>query len=379
MPSPTADDPVIEQEFSDEQQEVLNSIRGSRIVLPILIGVGVVLYLLYKQFDPDEFARFDWTTHTTVWVLASLTLLVVRHMAYATRLRVLSRGAFSWRKCIELIFIWEFSSAVSPTSLGGSTVAFFVLAQERLSTAKTAAIVLYTVILDTAFFVLTLPVLFLLFGTNMIRPGMQTLGDMDGWGYYFILAYVLMLVYGSVFYYGLFHSPRQIRRLLVWVTGFKWLRRFRSNAEALGSEMILAGAELRREKFGFHALAFLSTATAWSCRFLLLSCLIVAFFPDLPRDVLTQLGLYARLETMFVIVAFSPTPGGAGFVEVLFTKFLTDYVPNATYSTIIAFLWRLFTYYSYLLVGAFIIPNWLRQTLNRRKAKRRARIVQSES
>ena len=374
MPSPTVEEQeVLAQEFSDEQQEVLQSIRGSRIVFPILIGVGVVFYLLYQQFDPAEFAKFSWTTHTTFWVGTSLALLIVRHIAYATRLRVLSRGVFSWRKCIELIFIWEFSSAVSPTSLGGSTVAFFVLAQEKLSTAKTAAIVLYTVILDTAFFVITLPVLFALFGTNMIRPGMTTLGDMDGWGYYFIFAYVLMLAYGSLFFYGLFRSPQQIRRLLVWITGFKWLRRWRTKAEALGTEMMLAGVELRHESIGFHVKAFLSTATAWSCRFLLLSCLIIAFFPDLSLDAFTQLGLYARLETMFVIVAFSPTPGGAGFVEVLFTNFLTDYVPNSTYSTIIAFLWRLFTYYSYLLVGAFVVPNWLRRTINRRKAKRAAR------
>ena len=71
-----------------------------------------------------------------------------------------------WKKCIELIFIWEFSSAVSPTSVGGSAVAFFVLAQEKLSTAKTATIVLYTVVLDTIFFVGTLPILFAFFGTK---------------------------------------------------------------------------------------------------------------------------------------------------------------------------------------------------------------------
>ncbi|MCB0624860.1 MAG: flippase-like domain-containing protein, partial [Saprospiraceae bacterium] len=133
---------LIEKEFTEEQQDVLKSIRLNRVILPILLGVGVVIYLLWRQFDPEEFAKIDWTRHTLFWVLATVGLLIVRHLSYATRLRILSNREFSWRKCIELIFIWEFSSAVSPTSVGGSAVAFFVLAQEKLSTAKTATIVL---------------------------------------------------------------------------------------------------------------------------------------------------------------------------------------------------------------------------------------------
>jgi len=86
-----------------------------------------------------------------------------------------------------------------------------------------------------------------------------------------------------------------------------------------------------------------------------------------PTDLYAQGELYARLETMFVIIAFSPTPGGAGFVEILFNGFLSDYVTSETLGTVIATIWRLLTYYSYLLIGAIIIPNWIRTVLNERK------------
>ncbi|MCB0682349.1 MAG: hypothetical protein KDC32_15775, partial [Saprospiraceae bacterium] len=66
--------------------------------------------------------------------------------------------------------------------------------------------------LDTIFFVGTLPFLFMLFGTNMIRPNMERLSDFDGWGFTFIGAYILMAVYGALFYYGLFISPNQMKR-----------------------------------------------------------------------------------------------------------------------------------------------------------------------
>ena len=73
---------------------------------------------------------------------------------------------------------------------------------------------------------------------------------------------------------------------------------------------------------------------------------------------------------MFVIMAFSPTPGGAGFAEILFGGFLSDYVNSKTFALIIAFIWRFFTYYLYLIIGAIIIPNWIRNLLNERKKKK---------
>lgn len=347
---------------------MLNSIKPGRIILPVFLGLVAVAYLLWRQFNPEEFAQIEWTSHTFFWISTTVFIIVIRHLAYATRLRILSQGAFSWWKCIELIFIWEFSSAVSPTSVGGSAVAFFVLSQEKLATAKTATIVLYTIVLDGLFFIGTIPFLYLLFGTDMIRPDVRSFQDLGGWGGYFLFAYGLMATYTAVFYYGLFKSPVQLKRLLFRVSGLRFLRRFRKKWIQLGNEMIIASGELKKRRWPFHVGAFLATATAWSCRFILLNCLIIAFIQGISLDFWTQFGLYARLETMFVIIAFSPTPGGAGFVEVLFGGFLTDYVDSETRATVISTLWRLLSYYSYLLAGAIVIPNWIRQRLNERRS-----------
>jgi len=355
--------------FSEDQQEVLKSIRISRIILPVLIGVGVVIYLFWKQFEPESFAKINWNGHTLFWVSLSIILLIVRHIAYANRLRVLSNKEFSWKKCIELIFIWEFSSAVSPTSIGGSAVALFVLAQEKLPAAKTTTIVIYTAILDTIFFIGTLPVLFLFFGPNIIRPNLVSLGSLDGWGYTFIGAYILMATYGALFFYGLFINPEQLKKFFQWCTSFGWLRKYQPAATKLGEDIIIASNEMKREKWNFHLTAFLSTATTWSCRFLLLNCLIIAIVATTPIDLSTQVGLYSRLETMFVIMAFSPTPGGAGFAEFVFGGFLSDYVPTGI-SLIIAFMWRGLTYYAYLFAGVIVVPNWIRNIINRRKKTR---------
>ncbi|MCB9081056.1 MAG: flippase-like domain-containing protein [Lewinellaceae bacterium] len=356
--------------FPDEHQDALRSIRMSRVILPILLGVAAVAYLLWRKFDPAEFAKINWTGHTFFWIGMSVLLLIVRHLAYASRLYLLAKGSFSWLKCIELIFIWEFSSAVSPTSIGGSAVAFFVLAQEKLSTARTATIVLYTIVLDSLFFLTNLPLLFLFFGANMIRPGLTGWQDLGGWGQYFVFSYLLMFAYSSVFYYGLFINPRQLKRLLTGVTRIRFLQRFQARAAQLGEEMIVASGELKKQTWYFHLAAFTATGVAWSCRFLLLNCLIIAFVTGIATDFWNQFALYARLETMFVIILFSPTPGGAGFVEVLFGGFLTDYVSNKTLATVISTIWRLLAYYSYLFAGVIIVPNWIRKRVNERRLRK---------
>ena len=361
----------VNQEFNQEQQKVLESIRMSRIILPVLLGIGVVIYLFWRQFDPEDFDVLrNWTSTMTLWVVLAVVLLVIRHLAYALRLRTLSDKQFSWKKCIELIFIWEFSTAVSPTSVGGSAVSLFVLSQEKLSGAKTATIIIYAIILDTIFFISTLPILYLIFGPSIIRPGLETLSDFDSWGYSFALAYLIMFAYGSLFFYGLFINPRSTKRLIVWVTSWKWLRRFQEGARQLGDEFILASEEVKKKNWGYHLTAFFSTATAWSCRFFLLNCLIIAFVPETNLGFMGQMALYSRLETMFVIMAVVPTPGGAGLAELAFWSFTNDYISTEGIALLVASLWRLLTFYMYLFVGAIVIPNWIRKLVNRRRTHR---------
>ena len=353
-------------ELKQSDREVIQSIRVSRVILPIVLGVIVVGFLFWRHFDIEEFRKIEWQSAAWLWLGLAILLLVVRHLAYAARLHILSEGAFSWKKCIELIFIWEFSSAVSPTSVGGSAVALFVLSQERLSTAKTTTIVLYTIVLDTLFFISSIPLLFLTLGPIIIRPGMTSLSQADGWALTFLLAYVFMALYGVFFFYGLFIKPEHGQRLLYWMGGWRILSRWKDKIQGLGDGFVQASKEIWGREKMFHLKAFGSTAVAWSLRFLLINCLILAIVPGVSELLFEQFKIYARLETMFVILAFSPTPGGAGFHEYVFGGFLSDYVPVGI-ALLVALVWRLLTYYSYLIAGVIIIPNWLRNIIAERR------------
>jgi len=338
--------------------EIAKSLHFSKILIPVLIGVGVVAYLLWSHFDPDEFRRIDWSLHTWGWVALAALLLVIRHLAYAWRIHILSEGFFSFRKCIQLIFIWEFSSAVTPTSAGGSAVALFVLSREKLPFARTATIVVQTVVLDSIFFIGFLPILYLIFGSSMIRPGNLDFFEVGGWGFTFLASYLVMAAYGGFFWYGLFRNPGQFKRLLVLCTYNRFLKRFRHQAIDTGNDIVMASRELARHPFSFHLRAFGATVLAWTCKFLVLSALINGIVPDIDLDLSDQALMFSRIMAMLVIMAFSPTPGGSGFAEFVFGGFLSDFVPKGI-ALVIATIWRLMAYYFYLFAGAVIIPAWL--------------------
>jgi hypothetical protein len=146
------------------------------MLVPIGLGLLAVGYLFYQQFDIEKFREIEWTGRAFAWIGLAFLLLLLRHFFYAYRLKVLTGGDFfSWKKCLELIVIWEFSGALTPTSKGGPFVMLFVLTQEKVSAGKTAAAIFYTMICDSGFFVLTLPILLAIYGPPMMYPGYDLL------------------------------------------------------------------------------------------------------------------------------------------------------------------------------------------------------------
>lgn len=353
--------------FTKEEQSVLNSIKVSRIILPILIGLGVVFYLIWKQWNPEIINQIEWGTFTLFWLGAAILLYVIRHLFYAWRLRILSDGVFSWLKSIELVFLWEFSTAVSPTSVGGSTVALFFLAQEKLSAAKTVSVVVYTMIVDTLFFLISLPVLYFLIGPLVLRPHAQTFADLEGFGIGFWSVIIFMATYGTIFFWGIFIRPQGLKKLLLWLSKFKWLKRFRESIQKTANDVVTTSTELRSKPWSYHVNVMVSSTGAWVTRFMAINCIIIALVKNLPLDFWNQFILYGRGKAMHSLVQFSPTPGGSGVTELMFEGFYSDYIP-AGLAIIVALIWRLVTYYPYLIAGAIIIPNWLRKIVNNRRS-----------
>jgi glycosyltransferase 2 family protein len=355
--------------FDDEEgQKILRSMRLSRMIFPVLLGIAAVGYLFYSQFDPEKFRSIQWTATAWAWLGVALLLLVLRHLSYSFRLHVLTGGHFSYRKCIELIVLWEFSSALTPTSKGGPFVMLFVLTQEKLSAGRTAAAVFYTMVCDSGFFVLLLPILLLIYGPPMLYPGMDSFGDVRLASGTFFVTYSMMLIYWSLLVFFLFVSPRSAKALLGWLARVPLLKKFSAKLIFLGEEFSVAAKEMRRQDWRYHVKVILGTLGSWTSKFIMINCIIIAVVPTTPVDGATQAFIYARLVAMFTIMTFSPTPGGAGIAEIALASFISDYVPIGI-GLVVALIWRGMAYYGYLLLGALVVPGWVNARLKERVRK----------
>lgn len=336
------------------------------MVLPILLGLAAVGYLFYSQFDLDKFRAIDWSMAAFMWLGAALFLLVLRHLSYAYRLKVLTHGQFSYRKCLELIVLWEFSSALTPTAKGGPFVMLFVLTREKLSSGRTAAAVFYTMICDSGFFVVLLPVLLLIYGPPMLFPGMTSFNDVGLATGTFFVTYAMMVTYWSLLALFVFAKPQLGKSLLGWLAKRSFLKKHAEKLNLLGDEFVLAAEEMREQNWRFHARVLLGTLGSWTSKFLMINCIIIALVPSMPIDGATQAFIYARLVAMFTIMTFSPTPGGAGLAEIALAGFISDYVPQGI-GLVVALIWRSMAYYGYLLLGAILVPAWVNARLKERK------------
>lgn len=54
--------------------------------------------------------------------------------------------------------------------------------------------------------------------------------------------------------------------------------------------------------------------------------------------------------------------GGSGLNEFMFKVYYADFFPSndVTNTLLVVVLWRLITYYTYLLAGVSIVPQWIR-------------------
>ena len=158
-----------------------------------------------------------------------------------------------------------------------------------------------------------------------------------------------------------FIDLRKIRSLLSAVTSHL-LNRWHDKAVKLGDDIILASGEIEIVRFHFGAIW--TTCFAWIFGFD--PCYInPGHIGGLERGWYVVLELYARVQTMFMVIMFSPSPGGSGIIEGVFGGFLSDYIPVGV-ALIIALLWRLISYYFYLFAGVIIVPNWLNKIISQR-------------
>ena len=348
----------------------LGGITPQRALYPVIIGVCVVCYLFYKDFDPSIFNDIDFTSWSVFWLFIAVLCMFGRDLGYIFRIRILSDNKLTWAQSFRIIMLWEFTSAITPSAVGGTSVAILYVHKEGIGVGKSSSMVLLTSFLDEIYFILMFPLLIAIVGVDsLFDVASSSSVATKSFAMIAIVGYTIKLLYVTILTYGLFVNPRGIKWLLLKVFKFRPLRRWSSSVGKVGSDIILSSEELKRKGLGFWSKSFAATFLSWSSRYLVANALIMAFF-----SVSDQFVLFARQLVMWIMMLIMPTPGGSGFAEYIFTDYCSDLIPVSSDQQIaaallIASLWRIITYYPYLFIGALILPKWLKRNFQSAQKK----------
>ncbi|RUT78412.1 lysylphosphatidylglycerol synthase transmembrane domain-containing protein [Ancylomarina longa] len=347
---------------STNQKKLLRAVQPNRIIYPILIGAAVVIYMISKEVNQETFSLINFTWYSALWILIAILLMAVRDLGYMARLRILTDHEFSWSKSFRIIMLWEFTSAITPSAIGGTSVAILYLNKEGIKVGRSSAIVMATSFLDELYFILMFPLLVLLLNDEQLF--MFDLHQSSIWMESLLLfaigGYLVKLTYLIVLTYGLFWNPRGLKWLLLWIFKLPILRKWKHGANKAGSDIIESSKQLRQKSFFYWFKAFMATFWSWTARYWVVNVMLLAFWFQ-GYSFAEHIMIFARQLVMWIMMLISPTPGGSGFSEWVFTKYLGEFLPSAGLAASMALLWRLISYYPYLFIGVYLLPRWIKK------------------
>ncbi|MFD2245907.1 lysylphosphatidylglycerol synthase transmembrane domain-containing protein [Pontibacter ruber] len=334
------------------KEQLQEKFSARKIILPILLGLGVVGYMLYKNYEPGQLETL--LQANLFWIGMALLVLFVRDFGYMYRIRYVTDKVLSWKQSFNVIMLWEFASCALPSVVGGTTIASYILFKEKIPLGRSIAQVMVTAMLDNLYFVLAVPPV-LLFTHGQVLPEMEGLNETlrESIMVAFVVSYLLIACYAFLMSYALFINPRAVKRLLMRIGHLKPFQRWKRTLFRHANELMIASMHMRTKNLSYWLHAGISTAFVWTARYIIIGCLIAAFADIALFD---QLIIFARNLIYKIVLFVSITPGGAGFAEIAFPAFFGTFI--GSFTAIVVLLYRLLTYYLYLVIGAIIFPKW---------------------
>lgn len=338
-----------------ENRSVASRFKPSMVIWPILfglVGVGFMLWREMRNGIPDEPLALN--EHWWFFALLVVLFTLMKDFSGMYRLRVMSGAPLTFRQLFRIRMLYEFTSAVTPSAAGGSSLEVIFIHREGIKISRATSMTILALFMDELLMIVFFPALLAVipYGDLFTSEGYFQYGYL--WA--FIIGYSMKFVWVTLLFIGLFFKPSVFVSIIGFVFRLKWLKRFRLRGLRTAIEMRQCAQEIRHESFGYWLRLALSTIGIWGFRFLIANAAIMIFNP-LSFD--ANLMCFARQYILGIVCMIVPTPGGSGFAEVMFDDFLVGYISQKMSTVVIASIWRLFTYYYYLIAGVIILPQWL--------------------
>ena len=331
-----------------------SGLKPVHFVLPVLIGAGVVAWMWADEFGNFSLTAVPLTPRTLVSLAVVIAMVVLREVGMTWRYRAITDGDLSWRKALKVCLMCEFTSAVTPSAVGGSSVAMVFMNMQGINFGRATTLMIVTLFLDELFFVLSCPIVATLTPLGSLFGNALSSQFSVGIQWFFWGIYAVIALWTALLFVGIVIKPMMIKRLLVGIFALPLLKRWKAQVEQMTENMVAASRDLRHRTLGWWLRAFAGTVLLWVPRYVLVCALFWGLLPG------SDLWLvFARQAVVWLVLMVCPTPGGSGLGEWLFTQYYADMIPTATLAMVIMLLWRIASYYAYLVAGLVLVPLWL--------------------
>lgn len=356
---------LVDKSTSQENVPTKKTFALWKILLPVAIGLGVVALMFWHDTRGENISQvwkgINFDFHTILFLIIGVVCMCGRDFGLVWRFRALTDRQLTWRQAWTVDMMCEFTNCITPSAVGGSSLGPVYLNSQGIDFGRATTLMLTTLFMDELFFVVACPIVVFFTPDNQI---FSSGGDSYSHGikFTFWAVYCLIAAWTFLLFVGIIWKPVWIQKLLNKIASWRWTAKWRNSILGLGDNMIATSKELRSKPVRFWLEVFCGTALAWTARFFVVNALFIGF---LPQDNSQQWMILARQFVIWVVLMVSPTPGGAGLSEWLFSNYYGDLVTTAGMALILSVFWRLITYYLYLLIGAIIAPVWLRKYYNK--------------
>ena len=338
----------------------------SRTILPVILSLGVAAWLIHRDIDLHTLREISFDFRTIAGLLLALLFVCGRDFGLAWRFHTIADGALTWKRSIRTDLMCAFTSAITPSVVGGSALAIFYLNQEGLKLGRATALTLVTLFLDELFFVIFCPIIVLVIPWDSLfeAGAMENELLFGSVKWVFWLVYTGIVIWTAILYFAILGRPQAMQNLLKTLASKKILHRWHKKIEGMADNMAGTSDWIRHRDFRWGTKVMAATILSWFSRYFVVNALFWTFVPGS-----SQLLVFARQFVVWVVLMVSPTPGGSGISEWLFANYYGDIIGNTGIAAVMALIWRLFSYFIYIIIGIALLPAYFGERANR-KAQR---------
>ncbi len=318
-------------------------------------ALGLVVTALIMLFTSDRETFTQLRDFPLYYLPIMLAMVCVAWACAGTRLWLISRAmgyGFRYRDMLMMGLASEFGVSASPAGVGGAAVRMGYLHRAGVPMHSALTIFAADSVLDTVFFFLLSPVTIVIMVRDPSWWGIARGGLHIGPDTPILLASLCLATLLAIRFWT--EIMRVIDRMVVRLPGS---RRFRLPARWRHLQH-MTRRTVHRAWTGTHFLvrsrrwvllaSLVLSGTQWVCRYGILPLILLAFHAARnPVPLLLLQGFFFALALVLVL------PGGGGGIELLTTAVLRYFVPMSLVGVVVL-LWRVFTYYLYLLVGGVV-------------------------